>query len=494
MINLGFLFRYLRRTFSAKERQKPGLESHPPSQRTDVSSAKSQWTTHTASLPRNPYFVQIGLDFGTMFSKCICRDVMTDKAWIHLPSRSDDLQFPFLIPSAILFMNQQLEHPRDPACHYPKNGLHHLKLALEKVALHQWHDPLLIAYRQAFPVSRADEVAAFVTSCAVYLLAGILGEVMNEVRRRFPNFGLNQQDYAAVNMAIPVANAERLEINNLFHKVLREAWSLSGKLAGHPQIHLAELEALRKHYQAHDAGFEDNTCFIYPEVSANVQGFVRSRTAQEGIYLFCDTGAGTVDQSIFIFTRVYQRDLLAYLHGSVLPMGSSYIECRAAGGFNAIDTQLLETLRIQKEREESSPALTQARDWIAQELTQGTETTLALASRKLYVKDQLRQLSIIFGGGGHCEYPYKVAVMRAFSGRLFSSRIAPNVIGIPVPTDLNEPFENAWLKRLSVAYGLAFQKQELSPFMYPQDISTPSPQQIWQPRASLVHAPSKDEC
>lgn len=49
---------------------------------------------------RSPYFVQIGFDFGTSYSKCICRDVMINKAWVHLPPKSQGQEFPFLIPNS----------------------------------------------------------------------------------------------------------------------------------------------------------------------------------------------------------------------------------------------------------------------------------------------------------------------------------------------------------------------------------------------------------
>ena len=37
---------------------------------------------------KNPYFVQIGFDFGTSYSKCVCRDIMTNKAYLLQVSRS----------------------------------------------------------------------------------------------------------------------------------------------------------------------------------------------------------------------------------------------------------------------------------------------------------------------------------------------------------------------------------------------------------------------
>ncbi len=484
MMKLLGLVHYLKAKF---------FRESPPSQTTNVPSSKTQRPIRTTSSPQNSNFVQIGFDFGTLFSKCVCRDVMTNKAWVHLVSESEGHNFPFLIPSTLLLRGGRLEHSTDPEYHYPENGLYHIKLALEKVALNRWDDPLLHFYRNAVEMQN-NQLSEFVTSCAVYFLAGALGTVKQQVRRRLPNFGSNPKDYIAVNMAIPVADAERLEVNDLYYKVLCEAWHLADMLAGHPPIHISELENLVNGAQANRAASVDQACFIYPEVSANVQGFVRSRVSSTGMYLFSDAGAGSVDQSVFNFVRENQHERLIYLHGSVLPLGSSQIERQAAWSASRTDSHALEDLRIAKERGERDPALDRAKHWIAEQLSQGTETTLACAKKKLFVRNQLSQIRVIFGGGGHCKYPYETGVMRPFSGPLFPQNVRPDIVGLPIPSDLERLLRPEWLKRLTVAYGLSFIRDELAPFIYPQDIATPTPQDIWQPRAALGHAPSKDEC
>ena len=85
--------------------------------------------------------------------------------------------------------------------------------------------------------------------------------------------------------------------------------------------------------------------------------------------------------------------------------------------------------------------------------------------------------------------------MHPFSGPLFREALHPDVIGMPVPSDLElKRHETKWIRRLNVAYGLSFEKSELAPFTYPKDIRDPTPEEIWQPRKQTGHAPSKDEC
>ncbi|MBM4329128.1 MAG: hypothetical protein FJ118_18430 [Deltaproteobacteria bacterium] len=489
----GFLQRLKEKLFVKKSEKYIATDS-PPQQAKTVSVPQVK-VGRKSSLEREPYFVQIGFDFGTAYSKCVCRDIITNKAWVYLPAGFERMEHPFLISSVLLIRNGKLSHVENPGADYHANGLYHLKHALEKVALRQWHDPVLDPYRNALGESDVNQLAAFIRNCAVYFLAGAFGEIRGQVRQRFPSFGMRADDYVALNLAVPVADAERPEVNRLYNQVLFGAWVLADELNGHPVVDVVEVERLLTKISEKEVPSVKDACFIYPEASANVQGFVRSRVSSPGIYLFSDTGAGTVDQSVFIFLRDDNCEHLTYLHGNVLPLGSSFIERRAASAFRRTDWEALEAWKQRKESGGVEPPLMEARNAIHEELMRGTEQTLARAKQKLIVKSQLDQIRVIFGGGGHCEYPYKAAVMRPFSGGLFRRVISPDVLGMPVPIDLElEAGQARWMRRLSVAYGLSFERSELATFTYPVELETPRPEEIWRPRRIIQDAPTKDEC
>lgn len=476
----------------------PKLDSskiHSPP-KTEIPTPNSESRTSVPSAPRQPYFVQVGFDFGTSFSKCVCRDVMTERAWVHIPPKCAQEELPFLIPSALVVKDEFISIVQSPACHYPENGLYHLKHALVKTALEQWSDTVLDPYRSAIGSEEPDRLGPFVVSCAVYYLAGALGEVRSQIRSRIQGFGSTPEDYMAVNMAVPVADAEHPEVNVLFHRILCEAWMLADKITGHPTIRLSDLASLRSTHNHKVTPSVAEACYIYPEVSANVQGFVRSRVSSPGFYLFSDTGAGTVDQSIFIFSRLDNGEFLTYLHGHVLPLGSSQIEQRAALCTGRVDCHTLEYWRVLKEQNGMRPELREAQDWIASKLSQGTEATLAHAKQKLFVRDQLNDTRVIFGGGGHCAHPYKSAVISPFSGQLFRKSFVPDVVSQPPPHDLElSDAEIRWMGRLSVAYGLSFPKNDLAGFIFPGDVPPPDPGAPVLPgRKVIPDAPTKDQC
>lgn len=446
-------------------------------------------------IKRKPYFIQIGLDFGTSFSKCIYRDMMTQKAYVHIPAKFAHLELPFLIPSVILLENGKINVSFNHGEQYPENGLFHCKSALVKMALGQYDNSILDSYRSLFGSIKNADLFKLVESCAVYLLSGILGEVRANIKKQFPDFGSVEQDYMAVNLAVPIGEVEYNEVNELFHRVLTEAWSLADTLACHPAIDLNELENLRVEKNLNRNEKLGESCFIYPEVSANVQGFVRSRLSGEGIYLFSDTGASTIDQSVFIFRRLDNTETLTYLCGRVLPLGSGQIELLAAQATGNTDRMHLEDLRKKKEQGNDSIVLSNARKKIENELIKETEKTLSLAKMKLHVRDELNRIRIIFGGGGHCEIPYKRGVIVPFSGQLFREPVNPDIISVPPPPDLElQEYQKRWMRRLSVAYGLSFEKSELARFIYPKDVAEPLPEEIWKPHRIIAEAPSKDQC
>ncbi len=445
---------------------------------------------------RDPIFIQVGFDFGTSYSKCICRDVWTNKAWVHCPTGATDQQLPFLIPSTLLYREGRLSISRDPSSEYRQHGLNHIKIALEKTALKDWGSPVLKPYRKMLGDSSNTVLAEFVKNAGIFYLANSLANVKKDIVGRYPDFGQNDMDYTAINLAVPVADAERPEVNELFHKVLWVSWSIAEQADVGPETNLETFRQTTDRFEKEPSQNIEESCFIYPEVSANVQGFVRSRVSKEGVYLFSDTGAGTVDQSVFIFFRRNGTDFLSYLHASLLPLGSSCIEQRAAMVSGDASWMSLESWRKKKEMGGKEQELQKARTEVFKELVKGTKFTLGNASKKLFVKKQLHDIRVIFGGGGDCRFPYNSAVENAFRTPFFPENFIADSVGLPVPKDLDlHPGKRRWMTRLSVAYGLSFVKDDLASNIYPSELRDPEPSEIQTTGAKKIdEAPTKDVC
>lgn len=432
------------------------------------------------------HIVQIGLDFGTAFLKGVCRDLMKDSAWVYVPSNARS-HVACLVPASITVSRGEISRGNG------SGSLPSVKMALRRVAMGEWDDPVLEPFASAAGTRDPRQLRRFVECCATYLIAETLAGVRRSIESRLKGFGGHPDDYAAVNMAIPVADAQLPAVNRAFLTALRAGWRLSEGLQVGQPLRIEEVQRVLTEATA-ESKTGDDACFVYPEVSANVQGFVRSRMSKPDIYLFCDVGAGTVDLSVFIYHQHNNVDSLTYLAACVAPLGSSQIEYRASLHSHGNDEPAIARLRELKERNAKHPALDAARESIVSELTTEAVRTLALAKRKLYNRNQLGRARIIFGGGGFCESPYGTGTCAAFASDIFPNRIKPDRLGMPKPTDLDLHDKHAaWMNRLSVAYGLSFPRQELVPFIYPVHVNTPAPEEIWQPRRGRGYAPSKDD-
>ncbi|MGE4579274.1 MAG: hypothetical protein AB7F21_07015 [Desulfuromonadales bacterium] len=495
-------------TPNRKSPEKPGAKKQVDSQLSETGKGKavasvafSKAMDRGTPRKREPFFVQIGLDFGTAFCKCVCRDMFLDKAWIHCVPGRENEEMPFLSPSAIRFNGRSLQKVRNLQGAYEENGLYHIKMALQQVGLADWTASVLQPFKEAAQKASENDLVKFVEVCTIYLLSGVLGGIKSEIHLRYP--GKVEGDYLAVNMAVPVADANHPKVCRLFDKALRLAWLLADDLAGHPDVSYVDMLSLlaKKSKQAEGDDIRE-ACYIYPEVSANVQGFVRSRTSQQGLYLFSDTGAGTVDQSVFLFARKDGQDHLTYLHAGVFPLGSSNLERLAAINDGDMSLKNLERWRLKKEAGENSQPLLTAKKTISVKLEKGTNQSIALAKKKLFSKRQINDLRILFGGGGHSETPYRTSVMSTFEGVLFHPEEIKGRqrkgesfdLGMPIPNDLPlQEHQRRWMSRLNVAYGLSFERGQLATFRLPKDVDTPSPQQVWAPSRPKAYAPTKDD-
>lgn len=417
---------------------------------------------------RAPYYIQIGFDFGTSFSKCVYREVSKDKAWVYCSDLLDS-EYPFLIPSTIIFQEGVFQRHDDMETQYPQNGLFHLKFAIERIACGDILATVLNGYKKAADSDSLDEVAEFVEHCAIFFLASSLAAIVRDIKLRFNDFGRHNEDQLAVNMAIPVADASQKDISSYYEKILKTAWAISLHFKDRNSISLKELTSL-----IHEADLEnvsDELCAVYPEVSANVQAFIRSPASSPDlrtIYFFSDTGAGTVDQSVFTYT-----DKLNYLAAEVLPLGSSHIDLKACG--NEITLEKMEYWRKEKESGSDHITLITAKQLIEDMLKRESHgKTLNETKKRLPTGQGVNPLTtlqeharLLFGGGGHSIVPYESGVVKAFN-LLFNANTQPDITSIQTPSDLEmNGHGDSWMRRLFVAYGLSFPTVELAENTYP---------------------------
>lgn len=458
-------------------------EVHEGKPSADLSLEATREESRLQPQERAAYYIQIGFDFGTSFSKCVYREVSKDKAWIFC---SDNLEpeYPFLIPSTIIYKDGVFRRHTDIETQYPQNGLFHLKFAIERIACRDIQAAVLKRYQNAVASESVIEVGEFVELCAVFFLAASFASIVKDIKRRFSDFGRHPDDQLAVNMAIPVADAGQKSISSSYEKILKTAWAVSQHFEDKDSIPLEELKYLIRESDLNNV--QDELCAVYPEVSANVQAFIRSPASSPDlrtIYFFSDTGAGTVDQSVFTYT-----DKLNYFAAEVLPLGSSHIDLEACA--NDFTLERMEYWRKEKESGSDHITLITAKQLIEDLLRKETHSkTLGETKKRLPagcgvnpVTTLQRHARLIFGGGGHSSVPYESGVVKAFN-QFFNAKTQPDITSIQTPADLEiNGHGDRWMRRLFVAYGLSFPTVELAKNTYPDQniLGEAPPQTTWK--------------
>lgn len=426
---------------------------------------------------REPYFFQIGFDFGTSSSKAVIRDINTDRAWVYTnPTLPDSCAF--LIPSVVICRNGNFERHLDAEIMYPEGGLYHLKMAAEKAATGNTNAPIFADYKRLLGKNYPYNPARIAKFACVYFLASVFSDIVASVIQKFPSYGQNDDDQMAINMAIPVSNISDNRIRLFFERILNISWGLSwGFNSFARKISVDEMvQKIDKYEQGTIEHGENELCHVYPEVSANVQAFVRSPASspdERSIYFFSDAGAGTVDQSVFTYAGIKERQL-NYFSAGVFSRGSSQIEIAACG--DVIDENNLEFWRKEKERGQDSSILNHAKNTVGEGLKVDTGKTLRDTLAHLWSGGGIspantleENIKFIFSGGGHAKFPYQMAVINAYKDSLHP-RQEPLVISMARPPDLDVPKGyDHWVNRLYVAYGLSFLFHDLAMNTFPDD-------------------------
>jgi hypothetical protein len=446
---------------------------------------------------RAPYSFNIGLDFGTAFSKCVLRDTRLDPSRAFLVAFPHGGESPLLVPSGIYCDRDVISTPLGGLETHSHVKLAFLKMALYATVRGKRTDPWLLDIAQHWPEDTEEELQLKVEALVVFYLGTLLRSCLNELKKWRPDIGEHPGDLLSVNMAVPVAHAQDEHVEEAFSRCLNFAWLLA-KTPFESKMSIHDCMSAIRECKSND---DQDTCYIYPEVSANVQSFIKSPSGFPGLFLFVDVGAGTVDASTFIYhPHETNPKPISYFAADVMPLGSSQCEIRAVA---EVARQLHERFRKCKEAAdqgakmtiELSSILQQIGKALQQELTECIRSSVAAAREKLLRPGQRsfqwKQIRILTGGGGATDPLYTGASQRAFQ----PWNLEPELLPLPLPADLEWPPDtesSVFFRRFAVAYGLSFDKTRLDGHRYPDEIGSPPSSEV-EPPSPRYTAPSKEE-
>jgi len=266
---------------------------------------------------RVEHYIVVGLDFGTAYTKCVVRDAL-----VRDPGKAYPVSFEladgwsYTVPSVVIKREGGLTSAFDGQLGQTGERIDYLKMRM----VSELDQQRAGAWRDGESVGEIQVMVA-------WFLAQVLARVGKEIQLRWPDFGQHPGDQCFTNICVPIAHADGSRVEQCILDALCAARATLGP-AGTQAPSLEQIRgALANAAKLQEARAH---CYTYPETSANLQSYLKSRARRPGLYLFADVGAGTVDLSFFQLLEDTGADApLLYYHAAVLDAGSSRIELKA---------------------------------------------------------------------------------------------------------------------------------------------------------------------
>ena len=439
-------------------------------------------------MDREPYFLVIGLDFGTCFSKIVVQSHGLDKGVAHPVYVEGD----HLLPAVVGLDGGYLF---GPMCRPLPGALTFLKIFAREVIHRRGGESIEVqipTHLQQLLDTYGEERALEIL--LAWYFANLIAATREFIRSHtdWSDFDFENdetEDFWTFQLCVPTGYQSDPKTAELFLHTLRVGFLLAPQLGGnmYQRTRSEDVAGFCSHWRRNlfPAGLEAR-CHIYPEVAAAVQTVMRNANAEDGLYLTVDVGAGTVDLNLFQrYTAQGVRD------------PSSEGEDANNLDYYAMKMAFLGAARI-RERQRINPFAglgielpTAQRHWGLAPLSENQlMRDLQNELRRLFYRSQQYQRNLgplggrrtydacrVYAWGGGYGHPgYKRAISGAL-GNLIKSANEPgwDILSLPSPLGLQLP-SHMGFDRLAIAYGLSFPKPDLERIRLPAQIT------LWKDR------------
>ena len=252
---------------------------------------------------KHPLGINIGIDFGTSFTKVCFRDVGFETSkLVSFETRSGRVQ---IIPSIVCVHGGKLfmKHWREIA---GSGNVKYLKMRVAGLHINDL-DPSIGG------INLRDERTC--RALASWFLANVLKESMTFIELTERERLVNRTIIWTANVGVPVEHYDSPLIE-VFREVLGVAWRWTEE-----KCIPSTLEELLSSYESGVTRSEGADFHAIPEISAAIQSFVMSREARPAFYVYFDIGGGTVDGVAFKYENWNGQKLVRFYSGKVEALG-----------------------------------------------------------------------------------------------------------------------------------------------------------------------------
>ncbi len=441
--------------------------------------------------PVNPILINLGIDLGTSYSKVVWR--LGENAYPLCFGQNRQNLTDYLAPSTIAFGTNEIICGLDSENGFPTNfSLANFKMCLaceseedtdcniKKCSMTKWNADF-------FKPDLENDAAAFVNA---FFLAKLLAQTKKLIIAELKEKGFRQPIPIkwTANFSVPEKFIEMSAVSVSFHNVFKTAWLMAEIFLENPDLNDREsifdcyltakdlMQHLTRRLQKQEKDFD---CFAYSEIGAEVASIILSRTTEEGLYVFVDIGAGTVDASVFRFWRDGGETKRPPYAAEVFKNGAAQLEIRASQNSAFSSSELKEIKEkfeslTKSEREQCSNEI-ESLILASEEIKVETIKILEKVFREAYEKernlDRWKDLKLILGGGGSKLKCYKDAANQAFSLKNSKKPTLPETSILPKPDDFQmSGLPEAEFHRFAVAYGLSYEIVKLPEMIFAKDV------------------------
>lgn len=358
-------------------------------------------TSVTAPPPVATLFLNLGIDFGTRYTK-VCFQNISDEQSEIIPFRpqTQNLSDALLLSQIGILPDGQLlaglsESQWEELQLPDLKVLDGLKMRLADLDMEETQTGWRL---EAFP--ELDEPEMVENLCAYYL-SRVIQKSQAWVRENRSQLVANEIIGWSANVGVPVAYCDEQSVGDRFKRVLTLAWLLSNQ----PQTQVLTIQLLQEQMnelRQHTEEFvESFNCKAIPEIGAEAWSFFHSREAQDGYYLFFDIGDGTIDGCAFHFERRNGESHVEFYYAKVCPLG-----VRALGQSLSQELSLpIETINTLFHNEPHHQRLTQSPQ---RKAVQQMLANVIIQGGKIYdahhpgekIEVYKEKLHVFLGGGG----------------------------------------------------------------------------------------------
>ncbi|NJR48641.1 MAG: hypothetical protein HC780_02880 [Leptolyngbyaceae cyanobacterium CSU_1_3] len=427
--------------------------------------------------------LNLGIDFGTSFTKVCFRDVATDRSEIVTftdeVTRLEEALLPAkigILPDGTLITGLTASE-WEPYINQVQTTVEFIKMRLASFDL-----PQGLGSWQLEKLSGMSHEETVENLCAYYLSRVII-RAQAWIRQNKSERLINQKIGWTANVGVPVEYCDSPAIQR-FQKVLSLAWLLSNE----PQTEWMTIENLSDRIKPLRAKLEETTidCHAIPEIAAEVWSLLNSREVDEGFYILFDVGDGTLDGSSFRYWNEAGEKKVDFFFGKVNPLGVTAFSQRLAQELGVAETDIKNTVCGTStryfDRVQTSMARKEIQRLVANVVCNGSQKYGEHGFRLTWPGFE-KPLEILIGGGGGQIAFYEQTIISTHKDFQQKNAGIPEYTrrSLPSPKDLEtNGISKHEFHRFAVAYGLSIPEGEQPELRLPSEMERVKPKTFKQ--------------